>query len=144
MTRRYDDPVDVRRSGTGAAGAEPGAPAQFVWRGRLYVVREVLGHWVEVRPWWRAGAARALLGTDTPGFSDALEPSGALALAAPPVTHPAAHPGSADRSPDRSVDEGEREVWRVEAGAGRLHGTGVYDLCLDPVEGTWSLARALD
>ncbi|MGN6246633.1 MAG: DUF6504 family protein [Motilibacteraceae bacterium] len=143
MTRRYDDPVDVRRSGTGAAGApgaEPGAPAQFVWRGRLYLVREVLGHWVEVRPWWRAGAARALLGTDTADASQLSEFSGALALAAPPV----AHAGPFARPADRPVDEGEREVWRVEAGAGRLHGTGVYDLCLDPVEGTWSLARALD
>lgn len=148
MTRRYDDPVDVRidvrRAGTtgaagvtgagvtgaGVTGAEPGAPAQFVWRGRLYLVREVLGHWVEVRPWWRAGAALALLGTDAP------ELSGALALAAPPVA-----PSIAT---DRSVEDGEREVWRVEAGAGRLHGTGVYDLCLDPVEGTWTLARALD
>lgn len=140
MTRRYDDPVDVRRSTVGAGpGAGPGAPAQFLWRGRLYVVREVLGHWVEVRPWWRAGAARALLGTDTP---DASQPSGALALAAPPLAP--AHPGPSGRAPDRTVDEGEREVWRVEAGAGRLHGTGVYDLCLDPVDGTWSLARALD
>ncbi len=32
---------------------ELGAPGQFLWRGRLYVVREVLGSWVETLPWWR-------------------------------------------------------------------------------------------
>lgn len=52
MTRRYGDPVrdviDVRRESSDAH------PAQFLWRGRLYVVRGVLAHWVEVGAWWRA------------------------------------------------------------------------------------------
>ena len=34
MTRRYDDPVDVRRRDED--------PAEFLWRGRHYAVREVL------------------------------------------------------------------------------------------------------
>ena len=34
--------------------------------------------------------------------------------------------------------------WRVEAGAGRAAGTGVYDLCFDWSTGSWSLARVLD
>ncbi|HEX7536618.1 MAG TPA: DUF6504 family protein, partial [Dermatophilaceae bacterium] len=28
-------------------------PTAFLWRGRLYVVREVIGHWRERRAWWR-------------------------------------------------------------------------------------------
>ena len=48
MTRRYDDPVDVRR--------RDDAPAEFLWRGRLYVVREVLTHWLEGGAWWRSAA----------------------------------------------------------------------------------------
>jgi predicted transcriptional regulator len=36
--------------------AEPpsdAVPAEFIWRGRLYVVRDVLAHWRERRAWWR-------------------------------------------------------------------------------------------
>lgn len=43
--RRYDDPVEVRRD----AGADP---EQFLWRGRLWLVREVVSHWVETGAWW--------------------------------------------------------------------------------------------
>jgi len=28
-------------------------PVAFTWRGRSYVVREVLDHWRERRAWWR-------------------------------------------------------------------------------------------
>ncbi|MCH8628625.1 DUF6504 family protein [Arsenicicoccus piscis] len=28
-------------------------PDQFIWRGRLYLVREVLDSWRERRAWWR-------------------------------------------------------------------------------------------
>ncbi|MGB8381178.1 MAG: DUF6504 family protein [Dermatophilaceae bacterium] len=35
-----------------AVGAA-GQPEAFIWRGRLYVVREVLAHWRERRAWWR-------------------------------------------------------------------------------------------
>ena len=45
MSRRYADPVDVRKADD--------APAEFVWRGRLYSVRAVLGHWMEAGGWWR-------------------------------------------------------------------------------------------
>ncbi|WP_036196298.1 DUF6504 family protein [Nocardioides aequoreus] len=44
--RRYDDPVEVR-TGSGAD------PDQFLWRGRLWQVREVVAHWVETGAWWR-------------------------------------------------------------------------------------------
>ncbi len=46
--RRYGEPVEVRRADE--------SPAQFLWRGRLYLVREVLARWVEIAPWWRAEA----------------------------------------------------------------------------------------
>ena len=47
MTRRYDDAVQVRRRDED--------PAEFLWRGRFYAVREVLAHWVETGAWWQAG-----------------------------------------------------------------------------------------
>jgi hypothetical protein len=46
--RRYDEVVAVE----GAADAS-GEPARFLWRGRLYIVRGVLAHWVELGAWWR-------------------------------------------------------------------------------------------
>ncbi len=52
--RRYDDLVEVRK------GADED-PEQFLWRGRLWQVREVVGHWVETGAWW---AARRPVDTD--------------------------------------------------------------------------------
>lgn len=113
--RRYDEPVHVRTS-TGGADAPP---AQFLWRGRLYVVRAVLSSWVETGAWWLGPAAQLVYGT-------AEEPR-------------ATATGTAvAESRDESV------VWRVEASAGRLAGTaGVYDLRERP-PGEWSLVQALD
>lgn len=51
MTRRYDDVVEVRRRDED--------PAEFLWRGRFYAVREVLAHWVETGAWWQAGQPSA-------------------------------------------------------------------------------------
>ena len=47
--RSYAEPIDVHRRDT--------TPDQFLWRGRLYVVREVLAHWVESGGWWRCPTA---------------------------------------------------------------------------------------
>lgn len=55
MSRRYDDAVDVRRRDE--------EPAEFVWRGRLYVIRGVLAHWVETAPWWSTRRSSAVDGT---------------------------------------------------------------------------------
>lgn len=41
-------------------------------------------------------------------------------------------------------DDGERELWRVEAGAGRLGDTGVFDLCFDWSPGRWTVVRLQD
>jgi len=109
--RTYDDEVDVR------GGPEP---RQFLWRGRLYVVRDVLSHWYERSAWWDGAAARAVRG-DGDG-----EPRGV--------------PGAAAVRAG-----GEREVWRVEASAGRSAGSGVFDLAVS--EGgapTWRLLRVVD
>jgi hypothetical protein len=62
MARRVSELVDVRI--VQEAGE---APMAFLWRGRLYVVREVLGHWRERRDWWSTAAARALHGEEWPG-----------------------------------------------------------------------------
>lgn len=61
MSRRYSDPIDVRRVGE----PPPGQPEQFLWRGRLYVVREVIAHWIESTPWW-GGSRRVLDGAIPP------------------------------------------------------------------------------
>lgn len=155
--RTYGEPIDVRTAAT-QAESEPGAgagavavlraeaaalredpavavaleqaqapaPAQFLWRGRLYVVRAVLAHWVELGTWWTAGTR-----------------------AARPA--PAPEPGpDGRRSVASDVGVVEREVWRVEARAGRSASVGVYDLVRDvpsrpaPGAARWRLARALD
>jgi hypothetical protein len=41
------------RGGRAAHAVRPGQPQAFVWRGRRYLVREVLGQWRERRAWWR-------------------------------------------------------------------------------------------
>jgi hypothetical protein len=51
MSRRYDDPVEVRR--------RDDDPAEFLWRGRFYAVREVLARWVETGAWWQRAEATA-------------------------------------------------------------------------------------
>jgi hypothetical protein len=104
VSRLHSDVVEVVR--------RHDEPAQFLWRSRLYVVREVLARWTESGGWWRGGAGPALSGGD--GLSPA------------------------------SIDDGEQDWFRVEAGAGRAAGTGIYDLCFDWSTGGWSLARVLD
>ncbi|MCW2726786.1 MAG: hypothetical protein JWN35_3707 [Frankiales bacterium] len=138
MTRLHTDPVEVRR--------RDDQPDQFLWRGRLYVVREVLARWTESGGWWRGDAVRSLTAGDAapaqehpagPAPSTSWARSAALAPFARQEPQPIA-PSSA------SIDDGERDWWRVEAGTGRAFGTGVYDLCFDWSRGAWSLARVLD
>ena len=67
--RTYSDEVEVRTGpvpGYGLDGPAPStfadalrfderpedAPQQFLWRGRLWQVREVVAHWMEVGAWW--------------------------------------------------------------------------------------------
>ena len=119
MSRLHADAVEVQR--------RHDEPAQFLWHGRLYVVQEVLARWTESGGWWRTAAVQAL--SSGAGSSD-----GSVAGSGPDEHVP----GSA------SVDDGEQDWFRVEAGAGRLAGTGVYDLCFSWSSGSWSLAKVLD
>ncbi|HET7684635.1 MAG TPA: DUF6504 family protein [Marmoricola sp.] len=48
--RLYDDLVEVRKGPIGPGDNE--GPEQFLWRGRLWQVREVVAHWVETGAWW--------------------------------------------------------------------------------------------
>ena len=67
----YQDLVEVRQGPVPGYGADgPGTllderradlrldvlpedgPQQFLWRGRLWQVREILAHWAEVGAWW--------------------------------------------------------------------------------------------
>ena len=120
--RRFAEAVHVR---TGVVGGTAPAPAQFLWRGRFYVVHDVLACWRERSAWWEHASVAAIHGDCPPGPAD-----GAL------------------------VDV-EREVWRVEASAGRGSAAGVYDLCrpaapgtaTDPApldDGAWRLLRVSD
>jgi hypothetical protein len=121
--RRYDDPVEVRK------GADED-PEQFLWRGRLWQVREVVAHWVETGAWWARRSASQGAG----------QPE-----------------GGPDGGPDGGgVDTDllrEREVWRVAAARGRVAalqspehdpGFGVFDLVFSWSEGSWQLVRAMD
>jgi hypothetical protein len=120
--RRYDDPVEVRK------GADED-PDQFLWRGRLWQVREVVAHWVETGAWW------------------------ARRPAAPTATE--AH-GAVQAGGSSAVDTDllrEREVWRVAAARGRVAaaqspehdpGFGVFDLVFSWSEGSWQLVLAMD
>jgi hypothetical protein len=145
MVRKYADPVQVRRAtqcrpgssapegwagewapegwapeGWAPEGEEGCAPETFVWRGRLYVVRAVLGHWWERQAWWVAAPARSVHGL-APEDEGVVAPDGA---------------GRAEWGSDR-------EVWRVEASPGRAFGTGVYDLGC-PGDDAWLLLRVAD
>jgi hypothetical protein len=131
--RRYDDPVEVRRGPveeTVGAGADTypdeRAPAQFLWRGRLWKVRAVLAHWVETGPWWSSPGVRAVIGSDA-----AVEPEAVPRPLGDLIT--------------------ERELWRVEAGRGRAVGAvgepdtgGVFDLAFDWADGRWQLVGCVD
>jgi hypothetical protein len=50
--RRYDESIAVEGTSHGTSEGRAGEPERFLWRGRLYVVRRVLAHWVELGAWW--------------------------------------------------------------------------------------------
>ncbi|HWG95149.1 MAG TPA: DUF6504 family protein [Mycobacteriales bacterium] len=145
MTRLRTDPVEVRRTDRGA-GPEP---EQFLWRGRLYVVQEVLARWTQSGGWWRTDAVRALASGE--GLA-ATAPPDPLETAPIPASPKWAQRAWGEPAPDvqavvsplGGVDDRERSWWRVEAGRGSAAGTGVFDLCLEESTGAWSLTRVLD
>lgn len=125
--RRYDDPVEVRRGLVPGPGGRLEGPEQFLWRGRLWKVSDVVAHWVETGAWWRSpGASAVLEGTDRPA--------------------PTGSSGGADRSVEGLPG---REVWRVEAARGlsaasAAGGAGMFDLAFDETDGSWALTRCAD
>ncbi|GAB3690726.1 DUF6504 family protein [Angustibacter aerolatus] len=123
MVRRYDEQVDVRCEGDPPGvdldPDEPRQPVAFVWRGRFYDVRAVQARWYERRGWWRDPSGLALLGLG----ADPDAPSGGRLATVP----------------------AEREVWRVEAAAGRCSPVGVYELVHDPARvPAWQLTSVDD
>ena len=155
MVRRYEEPIEVRaraaeRSRSGAtsvpAAGDTGGedrtvpsgdtgeqvPTAFLWRGRLYVVRAVLGHWSQRRPWWR----------------EALDPREDADLSGEHLTDPATGgSGASVVGSLRTAAELEQDVWRVEASPGRLHQAGVYDLAREgrgDASCSWRLLRVAD
>ena len=148
--RRYDEPIEVRRGLV--AGQE--APEQFIWRGRLWVVRDVVSHWVETGAWWDQEGIAALLGV---GAEQSAQQSAGLGTASTGVT---AVPLGADLL-------AESDLWRVEASRGRSHkllarrrrssliepveitddeqlGYGVFDLSFDWTQAQWRLVGCVD
>jgi hypothetical protein len=117
VTRLFSDPVEVHR--------RDDDPDQFLWRGRLYLVREVLDRWTHTGQWWRTAAVAAL-------------GSGEASLG----------PAPSESAAPVSWEDGEQLWWRVEADSGRQAalsaGRGVYDLCCDSGTGGWTLGRVLD
>lgn len=73
MTRRYEERIEVRREGVEAMGRATG-PEAFVWRGRLYVVREVIDHWQERRAWWREALDSPVRSTASTGPGTSADP----------------------------------------------------------------------
>ncbi len=144
MSRLHVDAVEVQR--------HDDVPARFLWRGRLYEVREVLSRWTESGGWWRAAGVRALSSGEpaVPAEADPLEtapipssPRWAQRTWGEPAPEVGAAVGPA------SIDDGEQEWFRVEAGCPPFTGpsspgTGVFDLCLSWTSGRWHLARVLD
>ncbi len=66
--RSYDEPIEVQRGLV--AGLE--APAQFLWRDRLWMVQDVQTRWVETGAWWDGAAARAVRGENADADGDLL------------------------------------------------------------------------
>lgn len=67
MSRQYADPIHVRSSVTPVRDPleDQSRPEQFLWRGRLYLVRNVIAHWFESAAWW-GGSRRVLEGAIPP------------------------------------------------------------------------------
>jgi hypothetical protein len=125
--RRYDEEIDVRR---GLVCGQD-APEQFLWRDRLWVVRDIIAHWVETGAWWEQPGVGVLF-----GGLDAVEES------APGVVEEPT-PRVVD-GPARGADLlGEKEIWRVEAVRPRA-GAGVFDVSFDWTLGRWRLVCCVD
>ena len=163
--RTYDEPIEVRRGLV--AGQE--APEQFLWRGRLWVVRDVVSHWVETGAWWDQEGIAALLGV---GAGSETEPSSGTTSTATSTTSSTTTSMGVTAVPLGADLLAESDVWRVEAidaprrrrsRVARLtkppeagddadseadsdfdRGYGVFDLAFDWTQARWRLIGCLD
>ncbi len=111
--RRYDDPVEVRK------GADED-PDQFLWRGRLWQVREVVAHWVETGAWWARRPRDPAAGDRRGRHRPAARARGVAGGSSP----------GKGRRPSASPEHDP--------------GFGVFDLVFSWSEGSWQLVRAMD
>ena len=117
--RRYDEPIHVRH------GADRDAPEQFVWRGRLWQVREIITRWLETGAWWDSPLVRSARGDDIRATSPAETLTATL--------------------PVEETDLlAEHEVWRVLAAVGASGSPGVYELDHARGTGGWRLRAVVD
>lgn len=141
MVRRFSDVVQVRPvEGSGAR------PEAFIWKGRLYVVRQVLAQWRERRAWWREAldaqptqSAQSCQSGQPSQSSQSFQlgQSAQSGQATPTQVQPGAGIAAA---------AAEQRLWRVEASPGWSFAPGVYDLAHDEsaVGEQWSLVRVAD
>lgn len=147
MVRIHDEPVEVVR--------HDDTPVQFLLRERLFVVRTVLAHWVEpggwrwVAPVWGGGEDRRRPAGDPPGED---RPAGAEVPGSLPTRRPGAFAPMPERPPAppasgtpvaraAATDVAERELWRVEAAAGRSYRPDIFDLCRIQEQPRWTVSR---
>jgi Family of unknown function (DUF6504) len=119
------------------------APAQFLLRGRLHVVRSVLASWREPGGWRWSGPGHVVAVPVGAGVGAAAggghEPAPVPAIASVPI-----EAGDRDGAatlpyiPSVPIDLGDRHVWRVEAAAGMSDRPRVFDLCRDPERTRWT------
>ena len=133
MSRRYGDEVEVR--------VRDEVPEQFLWKGRLYLVHEVLDRWCETGSWWRGPEIRGLV-LGLASRDGATGASASTNVVPGSTALPGIVPGGATAV--LGIDLQERSYWRVSAGAGRSASLGVYDLCLEESRGRWTLVRTHD
>lgn len=117
--RRFDEPIQVRHGLTEADADAAAEAMQFLWRGKLWTVREVLSRWRETGPWWQSAMARAARGEGELSEWQVLAGEAGDLLA-------------------------ERDVWRVLAGSGLYGRNGVYELAHSQADGSWLLRSVVD
>lgn len=119
--KTFNDPVEVRVLPPGESTEQ--RPDQFLWKGRLYAVRSILGCWSERQAWWLR--PQALVAHGQGAAAEMVDSQNGVARV-----------GAA---------AADREIWRVEAGCGRLGPTGIYDLCHEVTGGgRWRLVQVCD
>ncbi|WP_338752031.1 DUF6504 family protein [Janibacter alittae] len=107
MVRLVEETIEVRmadpqhRSAEGQPGDGRGGPEQFLWRGRLYLVTEVVAHWQERRPWWRAATEQPL--AQVPLARDVWRVSASRGLGSAPGVYDLGVDGAAATSPAGSA-----------------------------------------